>query len=440
MTGLAGLIISAPATASGKTLVTLALLRHLARDGVRVASFKTGPDYIDPAFHAAATGRACYNLDCHAMRPATMGSIARRLANEATLVIGEGVMGLFDGAPDGTGATADLARLTGWPVVLVVDAAGQGESAAAVVHGFATYRDDIAIAGVIFNRIASARHAAMIARGAAALPVPVLGYLPRSDDLVLPVRHLGLVQAAEHGALDGFLDRAADALAENVDVARLRNCAGPLNAAFDGGSADRAATIPPLGQRIAVARDDAFGFAYAHVLEDWRGTGIEILPFAPLADEAPDGSADAVFLPGGYPELHAGRLAANKGFLGGLRNAAERGAAIYGECGGYMVLGRGLIDGDGAHHEMAGLLPLETSFAARRLHLGYRDVALAGDAPLGAAGAAFRGHEFHYATALGEDGADPLFLCRDGAGADLGPTGMVQGRIAGSFIHLIDRA
>ncbi len=369
MTGLPGLIISAPATASGKTLVTLALLRCLARDGVPVASFKTGPDYIDPAFHRAATGRACYNLDCRAMRPATLAAIASRLSDDAALIVGEGVMGLFDGAPDGSGSTARLAALTGWPVILVVDAARQGASAAAVVHGFATFDADVAIAGVIFNNVAGPRHVAAIANAIEALPVPVLGYLPRSDKLVLPARHLGLVQAAEHGALDGFLDRAADALAEHVDVAGLRNCALPLNAAFDLGSADAPATIPPLGQRIAVAGDDAFGFAYAHVLEDWRGAGIEILPFSPLADQAPDGSADAVFLPGGYPELHAGRLAANRGFLSGLRGAAERGAAIYGECGGYMVLGHGLIDGDGARHEMAGLLPLETSFAARRLHL-----------------------------------------------------------------------
>ena len=439
MDGLPGLIVAAPATASGKTVVTLALLRLLVRDGVAVASFKVGPDYIDPAFHAAAIGASCYNLDCRAMRPATMAAIARRISH-AALVIGEGVMGLFDGAPDGTGSTADLSALTGWPVVLVVDAARQGASAAAVVHGFASFRADVTVAGVIFNRIAGPRHAAMIERAVEAVPVPVLGYLPRLDDLALPSRHLGLVQAAENTALEGFLDRAADALAENVDVERLRACARPADSAFGAPPEKAAVGILPLGQRIAVARDQAFGFAYAHMLEGWRAAGAELLPFSPLADEAPDGACDAVFLPGGYPELHGAQLAANRGFLDGVRASQGRGAAIYGECGGYMVLGEGLVDGDGARHQMAGLLPLETSFAERRLHLGYRDVALANDAPVGAAGAGFRGHEFHYATVTREQADLALFACRGGNGEDLGAAGMVQGRVAGSFIHLIDRA
>ncbi len=440
MDRLPGLIISAPATASGKTLVTLALLRCLARDGVAVASFKAGPDYIDPAFHAAATGRSCYNLDCRAMRPATMAAIARRMYADAELVIGEGVMGLFDGAADGAGSTADLAALTGWPVVLVVDAARQAASAAALVHGFATFRPDVSLAGVLFNRIAGQRHAHMIGAAMKGLAVPVLGYLPRLDDLALPERHLGLVQAGEHTELDGFLDRAADALAENVDVAGLRGCARMAATGFDGVDGNAPAGIAPIGQRIAVARDEAFGFAYAHMLEDWRAAGAELVAFSPLAGEAPDGAADAVFLPGGYPEMHAGWLAAQGAFLAGLGAAAARGVAIYGECGGYMVLGRGLVDGDGARHQMAGLLPLETSFAERRLHLGYRDVTLAADAPVGTAGAAFRGHEFHYATVVQEQPARPLFACRDGNGDDLGAAGMVIDNVAGSFIHLIDSA
>lgn len=439
MGGIPGLIIAAPATASGKTVVTLAALRALAERGVEVASFKTGPDYIDPAFHQAASGRVCYNLDCRAMRQATMAAIASRLADNASLVIGEGVMGLYDGAPDGAGSTAELARLTGWPVVLVVDAARQGASAAAVVHGFATFEADTPIAGVIFNRIAGERHRAMIERAAGTLPAPVLGYLPRHEDFALPERHLGLVQAGEHGALGGFLDRAAGLLAEHVDMAALQALARPLREEF-GAAADTSAPLAPLGQRIWVARDEAFGFAYAHVLEAWRGAGAEVTPFSPLGDQAPDADADAVFLPGGYPELHAGRLAANTGFLAGLEAAAARGAAIYGECGGYMVLGNGLTDANGERHQMAGLLALETSFAEPRLQLGYRDVVLAADAAVGPAGAAFRGHEFHYATATREDTARPLFTCRDGGGADLGPAGMVAGNVAGSFIHLIDSA
>jgi len=198
--------------------------------------------------------------------------------------------------------------------------------------------------------------------------------------------------------------------------------------------------LAPLGGRIALARDDAFRFAYPHVLDSWRRAGAEIVPFSPLAGEAPDRAADAIYLPGGYPELHAGRLAANAGFLDGLRSAAERDVVIYGECGGYMVLGEALVDADGARHAMAGLLPLETSFAEPRLRLGYRGLRLLADFPLGAAGAGFRGHEFHYAATLSEGAAEPLFAARDARGADLGKMGLRRGRTAGSFIHLVDRA
>jgi cobyrinic acid a,c-diamide synthase len=262
-----------------------------------------------------------------------------------------------------------------------------------------------------------------------------LGCLPRADDLALPERHLGLVQAGEHPDLERFLDRAARLVAENVDVAALVALGRPLA----GARAGVTPPVPPLGQRIAVADDDAFAFRYALVTDGWRRAGAELVPFSPLADQPPDPAADAVYLPGGYPELHAGRLAANGRFLAGLRAAMERGAAVFGECGGYMTMGTGLIDAEGRRHAMAGLLPLETSFAERRLHLGYRMATLAADAPLGPAGGRFRGHEFHYATILGEGPGTPLFHCRNAKGNDAGAAGRIAGRIAGSFVHLIDR-
>jgi cobyrinic acid a,c-diamide synthase len=197
--------------------------------------------------------------------------------------------------------------------------------------------------------------------------------------------------------------------------------------------------LPPLGQRIAVARDDAFLFAYPAVLEGWRRRGAALSFFSPLADESPDPMANAVYLPGGYPELHAGRLAAAGRCLAGLRRAAAAGAAIYGECGGYMLLGETLTDPDGTTHRVAGLLPLETSFAERRLHLGYRRARLLGDTPFGGRGARFRGHEFHYATTVRSGGADPLFDLWDPCGADLTAGGLRRGTVFGSFIHLIDR-
>ena len=431
-----GLIIAAPASGSGKTLVTMALLRALRRRGVRVAAAKSGPDYIDPGFHAQASGRPCLNLDAWAMRPATIGATIAVLSRDADLVLCEGAMGLFDGIDaSGTGSCADLARRTGWPVLLVVDCAAQAASVAPLVAGFAHHRADVIVAGVIFNNVGSARHAALLDEAIArTLPdLKRLGALARDPSLGLPERHLGLVQAREQPALEALIERAADRAAEAVDLDALVALARPTMLPLR----DSASAIRPLGQRIAVARDDAFSFVYPAMIEGWHRAGAAILPFSPLADEAPEANADAVFLPGGYPELHAGRLAANRKFLDGLRAAAARGAAVYGECGGYMVLGRTLADADGHRHAMAGLLPVETSFHTRRLSLGYRTVKLAAATPLGPAGTAFRGHEFHYATVT-SPGQSPLFEARDAADRPLEAAGCRQGAVSGSFVHLID--
>jgi cobyrinic acid a,c-diamide synthase len=434
-----GLIIAAPASGSGKTVVTLAILRALARAGIRVNSFKVGPDYIDPAFHAAATGRPCFNLDPWAMRPGTIADLLDRLGGDAELILGEGVMGLFDGASDGTGSTADLAAMTGWPVVLVVDVRGQAASAAALLRGFASHRADVAVAGVIFNRVGGEAHAETLRRAVAPLGLPVLGCLPRAEQLKLPERHLGLVQAGERTDLPAFLEAAADIAEQFLDLEQLRSLARVVRAPGSIGSDHGDAGVPPLGQRIAVARDIAFAFAYPALLERWRESGAELSFFSPLADEAPAADADAIYLPGGYPELHAGRLAANGRFRRTLRAAAGRGATVFGECGGYMVLGAGLVDPDGESHAMSALLPLQTSFAERRLHLGYRRARLATDCALGARGAAFRGHEFHYAVIEAEGGGEPLFDCDDARGRPLGASGRRAGTVFGSFLHLIDR-
>lgn len=439
-----GVVIAAPASGSGKTTVTLGLLRHLHRRGARVASAKAGPDYIDPAFHAAASLRPCLNLDAWAMRPETLRAALTALSRDADAIICEGAMGLFDGAgARAAGSTADLAALVGWPVVMVIDIAKQAASAAALLRGFAAHRAGVAIAGVILNRAAGAPHAALAEQAiAAALPeVKRLGWLKRDRGLALPERHLGLVQAEEHATLDRFLDRAADAVGASIDVDGLLGLARPAAIAMpaDASDAKIAPPIAPLGQRIAVARDAAFSFSYPMLLEGWRRAGAELRMFSPLADEAPAADADAIYLPGGYPELHAGRLASSARFMEALRSAAARGSLIYGECGGYMTLGRGMVDATGARHAMAGLLPLESSFAAPRLHLGYRRAALAADSPLGKRGAVLRAHEFHYATIVDEGESAPLFDFSDADGRGLGRAGCVAGRVMGSFAHLIDR-
>jgi cobyrinic acid a,c-diamide synthase len=441
-----GLVFAAPASGSGKTVLVAGLLRLLARRGVKVCAAKLGPDYIDPAFHGAASGAPCLNIDPWAMRPATVAALIERLSDVAEIAIAEGAMGLFDGAADGTGSTADFAVLSGWPVILVIDARGQAASAGALLRGFASHRADLPIAGVIFNRVGGPGHEAALRSAAAALAIPVLGAVKRDAALLLPERHLGLVQASEHGDLDTFLERAATQLAGAIDIEALLALARPaapssfLPYQREGrkGTPPLDPTIPPLGQHIAVAQDHAFGFAYPAQIAAWREAGASVVPFSPLADEPPAPEADAIYLPGGYPELHAGRLAGNSRFLAGLRRAAESGAVIFGECGGYMVLGAGMIDAAGERHAMAGLLPLETSFAERKLHLGYRQATLVAEGPLGSAGAGYRGHEFHYSSIIEEGAGEPLFHCQDARGQALGPLGRRRGRVFGSFIHLID--
>ena len=443
-----GLVIAAPASGSGKTTFTLGLLRALRARGVSVGSLKVGPDYIDPAYHSAAGGRPCFNLDLWAMRTATQDAALEFAARDAQLLVAEGVMGLFDGARIAPGvteaATADAAARLGWTVILVVDASGMAGSAAALVSGFARYRDDVRIGGIVFNRVGGQRHADLLREACAPLGIPVFGCLGRDAALALPDRHLGLVQAVEHPELEAFLNQAAAAVSDSVDIdGLLCAAAGGTDRLAHADEEAVGAPVPPLGQRIAVAQDAAFGFAYEQWLIAWRRLGAEVLPFSPLASQGPDPSADAVFLPGGYPELHAGRLAACDAFIKGLRDAASKGSFVYGECGGYMVLGNSLVDADGAAHAMAGLLPVSTSFAEPKLTLGYREVGLASSSVLGRAGTRFRGHEFHFARVIHEPGVEttgrPAFSdCLTAAGDGLGPTGSARGNVVGSFVHLVD--
>lgn len=442
--GGAGLIVAAPASGSGKTVVTLGLIRALKNAGKRAGSLKIGPDYIDADFHRIAGGRACRNYDPWGMRDSTLGAQHRALAEDCEIIVAEGVMGLFDGASDGSGSTADAAQALGWPIVLVVDVKGQGASAAAIIEGFRQYRADTDIAGVIFNRVGGERHERLLRRAAAPLGVPVIGCVPRHPDLELPSRHLGLVQARERADMETWIQRAAEIIGGALDIDAIVNLAAAAPGREHGKQAPvpQPAPIPAFGADIAIAADDAFAFTYTHLLDGWRAAGTRLSYFSPLADQAPDAAADGVFLPGGYPELHAAKLARNATFLDGLRQAAAQGAAVYGECGGFMVLGHSLTDAEGAEHRMAGLLPIKTSFAERRLHLGYRRLRLIADGRLGAAGDYLRGHEFHYASLTetqAEPQAQPLFEVSDAEATALGEAGARAGSVFGSFIHLLDR-
>ena len=433
----AGLLIAAPRSGSGKTTVVLGLQRALARRGLRVRGIKCGPDYIDPAFHAAATGAPSFNLDSFAMSRPLLGAIALEAGRDADLIIAEGSMGLFDGIRQEigrTGASADIAALFGWPVVLVLDVSGHAQSAAAVALGCARFDPRIEVAGVVLNKVASERHRRLVEDGMARIGLPVLGALPRNTDLTLPERHLGLVQAGETEELDIRLERLADAVEGAVDLDRLVALARLT--ALD--VAVSMVPLPPPGQRIALASDKAFSFVYPHVLAGWRKAGAEIVTFSPLADEPPPSDCDACWLPGGYPELHAGRIASAGRFLEGLRSFATS-RPVHGECGGYMVLGQSLEDGDGQVHGMSGLLPVETSYARRRMHLGYRVAHVLHDGMMGSPGRCLVGHEFHYASVTQSDTSEGAAFARiaDAEGNGLGLAGHRRGLVTGSFFHAI---
>jgi cobyrinic acid a,c-diamide synthase len=464
-----GLIVAAAASHSGKTTITLGLIAALRQRGLRVAAAKCGPDYIDPKFLEAASGRPAINLDPWAMAPDAIRARLARHGEGADIVIVEGVMGLFDGGQGGAGSTASLAALTGLPVVLVVGAQGTAQSAAAVAEGCSRLAEGFHVVGAIANHIASERHANLVREGFLRASVPLLGLVKREPGIAIASRHLGLVQAEEHADLEKKILRAAELVAEGCDleaiVVAAESCRtfshgekvaaeqpdegvpslavtperrNPSPVAFGDTLSLRkrvGARLTPLGQRIAVARDVAFAFAYSHLLDDWRAQGAEISFFSPLADEAPAADADAVYLPGGYPELYAAQLAGAPRFRAGMHEAAERGALIYGECGGYMVLGESLMDADGLDHPMLGLLSLRTSFQHRQLHLGYRLLRPLGDLPWALP---LTAHEFHFARVVSEGDGDPLFEVESAAREALGPAGLRRGRVMGSFMHVID--
>lgn len=425
-----GFVIAAPQSGSGKTMVTLGLCRAFADRGLGVAPAKIGPDYIDPAFLALAAGETCINLDPWAMEAETLRGLAANHADGADMFIVEGVMGLFDGAADGAGSTADAAAALGLPVILVVDCGHMAQSLAALVTGFANFRADVQVAGVVLNKVASDRHEHMLRQALDGVGMLCLGAVRRNSGFAVSSRHLGLTLPGEIDAVELRIAEAANTMAKALDLDALQKIAMPLC------DAEPATPLPPLGQHMAIARDAAFAFIYDHHLRGWREAGAELSFFSPLADEAPDEHADAVFLPGGYPELHGPALAVAGTFKQALANAKDRGALIYGECGGFMVLGQCLTDKAGNSHQMAGLLPLESHIDQPKRVLGYRQLAHKSALPWPHH---LKGHEFHYSTASPTN-LPPLFEATDALGVHLPALGAVDGRVMGSYAHVIGAA
>ncbi|GBQ97240.1 cobyrinate a,c-diamide synthase [Gluconobacter cerinus] len=430
------IMIAAPRSGGGKTTATLGILSALRARNIEIQAAKTGPDYIDPAFHEVATGRSSLNLDSWVMTPELLESMLARAAEGADLLVVESAMGLFDGLlgpADARGAPSDIAARFGIPVILVLDVSGQGQSAAAIAHGFATLDPALHVAGVILNQVASPRHLAMAREAILAAGIPVLGAYMRDTTLKLPERHLGLVQAREQDTLKDLLASLRERTESSLDLDAIMAAAAPLTIEDHG-----CVAISPPGQRIAVADDAAFSFLYGHVAQSWKNAGAELVPFSPLADQGPDEDCDVCWLPGGYPELHAEQLAASRHFQSRLVKFSET-RPVHGECGGFMALGEFLEDANGVTHKMVGLLGHGTSFAKRKMNLGYREAILATDCALGSKGSIFRGHEFHYARVIQAGTDEPLATLRDGYGNDLGMAGGCRGLVSGSFFHVMAR-
>lgn len=426
-----GVIVAGTSSGVGKTTIATGIAGAMRARGLRVQPFKTGPDYIDPTYLARAAGRPCRNLDTWMLAEDTVRELFTRAAAQADVALVEGVMGLFDGANDGTGSAAHLARLLGLPVVLVIDARAIAQSAAAIVLGFQRYDPEVRIAGVVLNRVASARHAAVCGDAITARTgLPILGAIPRSEEATIPERHLGLVPDVETPAADRWFDGLARLASTHLDLDALLALAAPVAPAEVAHPVFPASVAAPRA-RIAIARDEAFHFYYQDSLDLLEAHGAELRPFSPLADAAlPE--CDAVYIGGGFPELFAADLARNEAMRAAVRAAAARGMPVYGECGGLMYLGSGIADFEGARHAMVGLVPAESVMAGSKLTLGYREVESCGT-PLLPAGERMRGHEFHW-SGLAAPPADAAAAYRV-LDQDRRPDGYRVGSVTATYVH-----
>lgn len=433
-------LIGAPASGQGKTTVSLGVMRALARKGLAVQPFKVGPDYIDPGHHARAAGRASRNLDGWMIGIEESRELFQRAAREADISVVEGVMGLFDGLADGSirASSAEMARVLDLPVVLVLDVSRQGASAAATVYGFQRLDPAVRVAGVILNRVGSARHAALTGRAIEErCGISVLGAIPRDETMAIPERHLGLFTGAER-SWGPVYERLAETVERFVDLGALLELAravGPVRVV-----APRLfAPVPGLEPcRVGVAWDEAFNFYYADNLGLLRHYGAEPVFFSPLRDPGIPPGVELLCFGGGYPELHAAALEANRAMLTSVREFAEGGGRIYGECGGLMYLGKGLTTLEGSYHAMAGVLPVRTRMAGGRLSLGYVTARAAMDTLVLSPGRAedLRGHFFHYSEVEVLPGGTPCLSVRQAAGEGERRDGWQEGNVFASYLHV----
>ena len=437
------LVIAGTGSGVGKTSLALGLTRELCRRGLRVQTFKVGPDFLDPTYLAMASGRTCYNLDGWMTSDEYVRGLFARATADADFGLVEGVMGLFDGAsPRGLeGSTAEIAAWLDAPILLVSNAHGAARSMAATVKGFTEFEPDIRVSGVIANQIGSQRHRAWLADAldGATLP-PLLGAIPRGALPSLPSRHLGLVTADHDHLAPPILEQLADACRQHIDIPRLLELA---HSGVPHATLEQRKAVPhrPTSRlRLGIARDEAFHFYYPDNLESFEQAGATWVPFSPLSDSRLPADLDGLYFGGGYPEVYADRLAENRTMLGAIRDFAASGRCIYAECGGLMYLGRSLAAADGSRHSLAGVLPLDTAMLSKLKTLGYAEVSLLTDSLWGPAGQLCRGHEFHYSEITGNDGAvggwQPAYSVQRRRCSEPTTEGLARGNVLASYVHL----
>jgi len=441
--GPRGLLVAGTHSGCGKTSLCLGLMAAFARNGLRVAPFKTGPDFIDPGLHALAAGRTSHNLDGWMTGRGEMAAIFSRHAGATEgggcdLAVVEGAMGLFDGFSGNSeaGSAAQAAKILNLPTLLCVSAASMGRSAAALAKGYLEFDNGLSFAGIVCNNVKSPSHRRILEEAFESLSdtgVPLLGCLPQDDRLAMPSRHLGLV-TAEDGPLGAAgISALADWVEEHIDLAALLDRLPGIDAVSPP------ATPPaPVRARIALARDRAFCFYYEENLRRLREAGAQLVPFSPLTDRALPENIDGAYLGGGYPELHAEALSDNRALLADIRAFAASGGPVYAECGGFMYLMRSLTDAQGVARPMAGIFPCGAAMGVKRAALGYREIAATAETPLGPAGTTARGHEFHYSAIVPDSdcGLVPASSMTGRAGALAAPGGYLAGRVYGGYVHL----
>jgi cobyrinic acid a,c-diamide synthase len=421
---LSAIVVAGTHSGVGKTSVTLGLIGAFRRRGLTVQPFKVGPDFIDPLHHQHASGRPARNLDGWMLDPEINLERFARATADADVAVIEGVMGLFDGSEGKSdrGSTAEMAKLLGLPVLLVIDASAMARSAAALIHGYVSFDPDLRVAGVILNNVGSETHAGMI-RDAVAGAVPILGALPRAKDLVVPERHLGL--HLPHEARAEYVDQLATLIEEHIDLDALL-----ANSGIERRTAQAAAPSPPQRIRLALARDEAFCFYYTDNLELLEQAGAELVSFSPIDEPLPE-NIDGIYLGGGYPELHADKLAANTSTRKAIREFASAGGPIYAECGGLMYLAR-TLELNGETHPLCGVLPFSTTMPAP-LAIGYVEVTTTGG-PFGS-GQTARGHLFHHSAIAGDPLTDRCYRIKNSHGEET-QEGYLIDNVLASYAHL----